>query len=116
MEDGMSDHAAIPELLGLGESISEALNRLTVAGYRDDFRAEPDGLHAVVARCVHPPEGMVIDAVVRFEGATDPDDEAIVFALRCKPHGTRGTYTTSYGPNMSAADAEMVRRLRTTAS
>lgn len=111
----MSDEAAIPELVGLSETVSEALNRLSGAGYGDDYRTEADGLLAVVAGCLHTPEGLVIDEVVRFEGASDPDDEAIVFALRCRTHGTRGTYATSYGPNMSAVDAEMVRRLRATA-
>ena len=93
------------------ETVAEAVNRLSAAGYADDFRAESGGLRAVRAGCVHPPETLRIDEVVRFEGCTDPDDEAIVFALRCTVHGTKGTYTTSYGTNITPADAERVRRL-----
>jgi hypothetical protein len=74
-------------------------------------RAEQDGLRAVPSGCMHTPESLTIDEVVRFEGMTNPDDEAIVFAVRCGVHGTRGTYVTAYGPQMSAVDAEMVRRL-----
>jgi hypothetical protein len=111
MEGAMTDGAGSPDSLGLTETVSEALNRLNAAGYTDSYRAEPDGLRAVNARCIHAPENVVIDEVVRFEGASDPDDEAIVFALRCTPHRIKGTYATSYGPNIAAADAEMVRRL-----
>jgi GrpB-like predicted nucleotidyltransferase (UPF0157 family) len=93
------------------ETVSHAVDRLTAGGYRDDFRAEVDGLRAVHAGCVHPPESLIINEVVRFEGITDPDDEAIVFALRCEPHGVTGTYATSYGAGMAALDADMVRRL-----
>ena len=93
------------------ETLSQVVNRLNAAGYTDDFRAEPNGLRAVASGCTHTPESLRIDEVVRFEGVTDPDDEAIVFALHCRTHGTRGTYVTAYGPQMSPLDAEMVRRL-----
>ena len=92
------------------ETLAQAIDRLTAAGYTDDFRAESDGLHAVYGGCVHQPEELMIEEVVRFEGITNPDDEAILFALRCSD-GMKGTYTTAYGPNMPAADAEMARRL-----
>ena len=93
------------------ENLSAVVDRLSAAGYRDDFRAEPEGLRAVPSGCIHPPESLAIDEVVRYEGMTNPDDEAIVFALRCGVHGIKGTYVTAYGPQMSALDGEMVRRL-----
>ena len=93
------------------QSLADVVTRFIARGYTDDFRAEPEGLRAITAGCVHVPEDLIIDDVARFEGASDPDDEAIVFALRCKVHGTKGTYVTSYGAKMSAVDAEMSRRL-----
>jgi len=94
------------------ETISAAVDRLSAAGYTADFRAEPAGLRVVGTGCVHPPEALLIDEIVRFEGATDPGDEAIVFALRCPVHGGKGTYTVAYGASMPAIDADMVQRLR----
>jgi|SRR5579862_8308114 len=98
------------------ETLSDVVDRLTASGYTDDFRAEADGLRAMPSGCVHTPETLDIDEVVRFEGLTNPDDEAIVFALRCRTHGTKGTYVTSYGPQMVSCDADMVaglhRRMR----
>jgi hypothetical protein len=93
------------------ETLSEAVERLTAAGYRDDFRAERGGLRAMGTRCLHEPERLVIEDVVRFEGASDPGDEAVLFALRCETHGTKGTYVVSFGPSVDPLDAQMVRRL-----
>jgi hypothetical protein len=93
------------------EMLSEAVERLAAAGYRDDFRAEPGGLRAVGTRCLHDPESLVIEEVVRFEGASDPGDEAVLFALRCEIHGTKGTYVVTFGPSVDPLDAAMVRRL-----
>jgi len=93
------------------ETLSEAVERLSAAGYRDDFRAEAGGLRAVRARCMHEPEVLVIEELLRFEGATDPQDEAMLFALHCTTHDVRGTYVVAYGPTMDPADGEMVRRL-----
>ena len=95
------------------ETIADAVNRLTAAGYRADFRAEESGLRVAGTACVHPPEGLLIDEVVRFEGISDPADEAIVFALRCPEHGVKGTYTVAYSFQMEPTDAEMMRRLNT---
>ena len=96
------------------ETVSDAVDRLSAAGYTDDFRAESEGLRAAGTGCVHPPESLIIDEIVRFEGDTDPDDEAIVFALRCTSHGIKGTYAVPYGVNLPAIDAEMVQRLNAT--
>ena len=60
---------------------------------------------------MHPPESLIVDEIVRFEGITDPDDEAIVFALRCQVHGIRGTYAVPYGAKLPEIDTEMVQRL-----
>jgi hypothetical protein len=93
------------------ETLSEALKRLAAAGYADDFRAEPGGLRARHSGCLHQPESLHIEEVVRFEGESDPEDEAILFALRCDEHDSRGTYAVTYGPSVPPLDAEMTRRL-----
>jgi hypothetical protein len=94
------------------ETLSQAVERLTGAGYRDDFRAERGGLRAVATGCLHQPESLAIDELVRFEGASDPGDEAVLLALRCDLHGTKGTYVVAFGPSVDPLDAEMVRRLK----
>lgn len=92
-------------------TLSEATERLTAAGYTAEFRAEADGLHAVGTGCLHAPEDLSVDEIVRFEGSTDPQDESMLFALSCGEHGVRGTWVVAFGPGIPPRDAEMVRRL-----
>ena len=94
------------------EDLAHAVERLTEAGYRDDFRAERGGLRAVKAGRVYDPESLVVEEIVRFEGDSDPDDEVVLFALSSEAFGTRGTYVVTYGTYVDPADAEMMRRLR----
>jgi len=93
------------------ETVSEALRRLTAAGYTDDYRAEAQGLRSRSNGTVHPPDLFRVNEVVRFEGDSDPSDESAVFALISEADGTRGTYTAAYGPMMDPLDADMVRLL-----
>jgi len=97
------------------ETLSHAVDRLSAAGYRLTFRAEAAGLRALESGSLHDPEALVIDELVRFEGPTDPADEAVVFALVDPRTGEKGTFVAAYGPKMSGAEASAARRLSTRA-
>ena len=92
------------------ETISEAIGRLTRAGYVDAFGAEKGGLKSRSRGTVRPPESFHVDEIVRWEGESDPGDESAVFALT-SPDGTKGTYTVAFGPLMDQLDAAIVKRL-----
>lgn len=96
---------------GSMETLSEAVDRLSNAGYPDDFHAMPDGLRDRETGRIHAPESLVIENVLRFEGESDPADESVVFALSSPTQDLRGTYVVVYGPGIGALDAQMVRRL-----
>ena len=93
------------------ETLSEAIARLEAAGFRDSFRPEGGRLWALAAQRFFAPETLVVEARIRFEGASDPDEQAILFALRSPDGDVRGTFTTPYGPLADAASGEVVRRL-----
>lgn len=97
------------------ETLSEATRRLAEAGYRGTFRAEEEGLRAVETGRVFAPEDLAVDEIVRFEGMSDPGDEAALFALRSSD-GQRGTYVVTYGPGAPPLEAEMARRLHAAAA
>lgn len=94
------------------ESIAEAIDRLTKAGYADLFRAEATGVRAMLRGKLYTPADLVVEEVVRFEGTADPAEEVIVFALRCARDGTRGTYCIAYGPEADPVDTMITARLR----
>jgi len=91
--------------------MARVVDRLTKAGYSDLFRGEPGGVRAIHADHLHAPEELVVESIDRFEGISDPADEAMVLAVRSSTDGCRGTYTVPYGKNMPAIDAEMVARI-----
>jgi hypothetical protein len=93
-------------------TVSSSVDRLTKAGYADWFKADKGRLRSALGGCTHPPDEMQVDEYLRFEGETNPDDEAIVFALTCKVHGVKGTYTVPYGSDTPPGDVEVVRQLR----
>jgi hypothetical protein len=94
------------------ESLAQEVSRLSALGYSGDFRAESKGLREVTSRHVYAPEELWIDELMRFEGPTDPDDHALLLALRSERDGVRGTNAVGFGVSMDALDAQMVRRLR----
>ena len=93
------------------ETLVEALTRLRSDGYTQDFAAVAGGdLRCGGCGSVHRPETMVIGEIVRFEGDSNPDDEAILVALHCSC-GVGGLYSSANGPDASAYDVAALTRL-----
>lgn len=93
------------------ETLTEAIDRLRAEGYEADFFATDDGMLACRAcDAVEDPATMQIDDTVRFEGESNPDDEAILLAISCGC-GCRGLYSAGYGPSTSRADVAVLQRL-----
>jgi hypothetical protein len=57
--------------------------------------------------------GSPIRETVRFEGDSNPDDEAILLALACVD-GCLGQYSAAFGPGTAAADVRALERLTPT--
>ncbi len=93
------------------ETLSEAIERLRGAGYVVDFVPTEDGqLWCPACNSSHDPAAMTVDDQVRFEGESDPADEALLLALTCGC-GAKGLYSTMFGPEISPEDAAVVRAL-----
>jgi hypothetical protein len=52
-----------------------------------------------------------VSALARVEGASDPDDMAAVVAVTCPRCSARATLVVKYGPEASAADADVLLAL-----
>ena len=61
-------------------------------------------------RHIHLPEELAIRYTFRFEGATDPADEAIVLGVECPKCRARGTIVSAYGVDADAAYVELIQR------
>lgn len=92
------------------ETLSEATTRLALAGYDEDYRSRDGRLVCGQCAASHDPADMTIDEIVRFEGASDPGDEAIVYALDAGC-GHKGVYIAAFGPDATADDIAVVSAL-----
>ena len=93
------------------ETLAEAIARLEALGFRDSFAPSTGGLRALSAGRLFSPAELMVEEVVRFEGESDPSEQAILFALRSSAGDVRGTFVAGYGALTDPARAEIVRGL-----
>lgn len=93
------------------ETVTEAIELLRSWGYADDFELAADGLRSDAESSVHDLAGAQVDHTFRFEGMSDPDDEAIVLGVSCPRWGRRGIVVSAYGPSIDPEHAELLSAL-----
>jgi hypothetical protein len=92
------------------DTLSEAIKGLKQRGYTIDFNLGADKISCNAPAISLRPDEFEITEVYRFEGDSNPDDEAIVYAIESK-HGQRGTLVNGFGISAEPLGEEMVRRL-----
>jgi len=93
------------------DTVSEAVNGLKERGFTIDFNIEAEKLVCRKTPVALAPNEFEITEVYRFEGNTDPADEAVVYAIESK-HGQKGILVNAYGPDADAASSELVKKLK----
>ncbi len=94
------------------ETLLDAIARLQADGYLLEMSATADGqIRCGVCGEVIDPTTATIDETVRFEGESNPDDEAILLAIST-PCGHRGHFVAAYGPDMPAEDVQVLQALQ----
>ncbi len=90
------------------ESVTEAIALLEAEGYRTDFSFLDGIAHCTACGKDHPPARLVVRHTFRFEGDTDPGDEAIVLGVECPACGRRGVVVSAFGPDASPEFTELL--------
>lgn len=93
------------------ETVTEAIALLEADGYRTDFSFADGAVHCRACGAAHEPGRLVVRHTFRFEGDTDPGDEAIVLGVECPGCGTRGVVVSAFGPDASPEFMELLRHL-----
>ena len=93
------------------ETVTHAIERLAAEGYTIEWSAT-EGALLYCAECDEraDPAQVTVDETVRFEGASDPDDEVVVLAITA-PSGRRGYFIAAYGPDMPPDAVAVVQAL-----
>lgn len=90
-------------------TVSEAINDLKQRGFDEDFNLQENCL--VCNDNKYHPEDFEIREVYRFEGETDPADEAVVYGIEGKD-GTRGSLVNGYGYSSEPMSDAIIEKLR----
>ncbi len=81
------------------ETVTDAVRLLEAKGFRGGFKIDRGALHCASCDHLHRPAELVVHKTFRFEGATDPGDEAIVLGIEFPRCGTRGIVVSAFGPD-----------------
>lgn len=92
-------------------TVSEVLNVLKKRGYTVDFNLQDTCLVCHNNSLKIFPDEFVVDKHYRFEGVSDPGDEAIVYAISSTKHNLKGTLVNGYGIYADKIADEMVQAL-----
>ena len=78
------------------KTLSTCLNRMITEGYTEDFKVTDHGLEATHQHNNYKPEEIQVINFFRFEGESDPDDNAIMYVIETND-GIKGTLVDAYG-------------------
>jgi hypothetical protein len=92
------------------ETLSEAIQDLKLRGYSNDFNLHPEWIECPPMNLKLKPEEFHVDEVHRFEGATDPDDSSVLYAISSTK--LRGVLVDAYGAYSGSLSNEMISRLK----
>jgi hypothetical protein len=93
---------------------TETIEALRAEGFTHEFFIVDDGVRCPdCGSATLAPEAVTIEEVHRFEGASDPDDMSIVFAVSDGPCGMKGVLVSAFGPEVDGPLADVLRRLGT---
>ena len=91
------------------DTVTEAVTLLQTEGYGGDFNLADGSWVCPQCHTAHVTTDAVIERQFRFEGESDPGDEAIVLGVRCPTCDARGIVVSAYGPD---ADPALLDHLR----
>jgi len=92
------------------DTITEAVADLKKRGYIHDFNISNNRLTSDNLNAHYGHDDFEIKEVYRFEGPSDPADEAVVFAIEA-PSGALGILVDGYGASAGDENIEFLQQL-----
>ncbi len=93
-------------------TLSQTIDGLKKEGYNMDFNIQDECIVCHQNKTVLSPDDFEIDKVYRFEGESNPDDEAVLYALSSSKFGVKGLLVNGYGISADEASAALVEKLQ----
>ncbi len=93
-------------------TLSETINGLKKEGYTLDFNVSQKCLVCNEINEQLSPEEFKIDKVYRFEGASNPDDQSILYAISSLKFNVKGVLVNGYGISADVETDELIEKLQ----
>jgi hypothetical protein len=94
------------------DTLSEAIAELKKEGYTEDLNIEHDAIICKDGTLKIFKDDFVVDKFFRFEGDSDPADEAILYAISSPKNHIKGVLVNGYGISSEPIANEMVEKLK----
>ncbi|MCM4158794.1 phosphoribosylpyrophosphate synthetase [Antarcticibacterium flavum] len=92
-------------------TLSQAINKLKLEeGYEYDFNLLDDKIEIKSEKETYQIHEFKVDKVLRFEGASNPDDNAILYAITTE-NNKKGVLVDGYGISSGQVSKEMMDKL-----
>src|SRR3546814_19839059 len=78
-------------------TLTEVLAQLKAEGYTTDFNLQDNCITCHGNALQLHPDDFIVDKYFRFEGASDPDDQAILYVISSPTHKLKGVRVNGYG-------------------
>ena len=93
-------------------TVSQVLNQLRKDGYTKDFNLDDNCIICHENSLKLYPEDFVVDRHYRFEGQSDPADEAGVYAISSRAGDVKGTLVNGFGIYSDPATDSLIKALQ----
>ncbi len=94
------------------ETLSEALNDLQKRGFTFDFNFDNNCIFCAENKARLNPEDFEIVEYYRFEGDSDPADNAIVYAIKSDKHNMKGVLVSAYGAYSEQVSDDLISKFK----
>jgi hypothetical protein len=93
-------------------TLSETINGLKGEGYVLDFNLQNDLLVCTKDSAALSADDFEIDAVFRFEGESNPDDESVVYAISSTKNNAKGLLVNAFGIYANGTSDALIAKLQ----
>lgn len=93
-------------------TLSEGIDILRKEGYTEDFNLKQNCLECCNGEYSIFHDEFKIDKVYRYEGDSNPDDEAILYAISSDKYKLKGVLVNGYGISSDDVTDEMLAKLK----
>lgn len=92
------------------KSLVSVLNSLTLSSFTIQFKVTEQGLMSMTTQKLFQPGEIAISHFYRFEGESNPDDNAILYAIETNT-GEKGTLIDAYGIYNNSQISDFIQKV-----